>query len=247
MANPECDLETGICEPVAPVSPQTRVKELANGKELIYVGDPMCSWCWGIAPALRLLQQHCQHVGVPFRVVVGGLRPGGGDPWNRGFKEFLAGHWREIGKRTGQEFSYGILDREFFEYDTEPACRSVVVARSLRPGCELDFFAAVQHEFYVGNQDPKLREFYRGICSELNLDFDEFVRRFDSDEFSKLTRAEFQQSRSWGISGFPSILVQENGRRTTIACGYSTFEKMRIAMDALVLPPAGGSSDEPRQ
>ena len=41
--------------------------------EFVYVGDPMCSWCWGFAPVLERMQEVYD---VPLRVVVGGLRPG---------------------------------------------------------------------------------------------------------------------------------------------------------------------------
>ncbi|MFQ5523922.1 MAG: DsbA family protein, partial [Acidimicrobiia bacterium] len=39
--------------------------------KLIYVGDPMCSWCWGFAPEIEDLADE-----YPVEVVVGGLRPG---------------------------------------------------------------------------------------------------------------------------------------------------------------------------
>ncbi len=48
-------------------------QELDNEIELIYVGDPMCSWCWGIAPQLDTLVR--THPDIPLRIVVGGLRP----------------------------------------------------------------------------------------------------------------------------------------------------------------------------
>ena len=40
-------------------------------RKLIYVGDPMCSWCWGFAPEIESLADD-----YPIEVVVGGLRPG---------------------------------------------------------------------------------------------------------------------------------------------------------------------------
>ena len=39
----------------------------------VYVGDPMCSWCWGFAPALEQLERR---YGLPLKVVMGGLRTG---------------------------------------------------------------------------------------------------------------------------------------------------------------------------
>ena len=84
-----CDPETGICTP-------SSLNELAligtnnmpNKNEIIYIGDPMCSWCWGISPALIQLRNHFAK-DMAFRIVVGGLRPGGGDPWNDQMKEFI--------------------------------------------------------------------------------------------------------------------------------------------------------------
>lgn len=234
MENPDCDIDSGTCRPVGAGSGQNRVQELRAGRELIYIGDPMCSWCWGIAPALKQLRDYCQSQHIPFRVVVGGLRPGGGDAWSGEFRQFLAQHWQEISKLTGQPFSYGILNWESFDYDTEPACRSVVAARPLLDGAELDFFSAVQSKFYVQNEDPKLHGFYRGICEEFKLDFGEFVRRFNSDDVKASTLGEFELSRSWGVSGFPTVLLQVDERLTTIATGFSTFERMQGMINSLV-------------
>ena len=44
---------------------------------LIYVMDPMCSWCWGFAPVAAALIAQAHEAGVPTHLVVGGLRTGG--------------------------------------------------------------------------------------------------------------------------------------------------------------------------
>lgn len=204
---------------------------------LIYVGDPMCSWCWGIAPALQQLQQFCAQR-LPFHVVVGGLRAGGGDAWTDHFRQFLARHWQEIGKLTGQPFSYRLLDREAFDYDTEPACRAVVTARILLDGDVLGFFSAVQRKFYVENEDPKQIDFYRSICADSGLDFGEFARRFESDDVRALTRGDFQLSRNWGVSGFPTVMLRTREELIPVATGFSTFDKMRESVENLLPQPA---------
>ncbi|HCN45385.1 MAG TPA: disulfide bond formation protein DsbA, partial [Pseudomonas sp.] len=43
---------------------------------LLYVMDPMCSWCWGFAPVAAALIAQAQQAGVETRLVVGGLRTG---------------------------------------------------------------------------------------------------------------------------------------------------------------------------
>ncbi|HAF94352.1 MAG TPA: disulfide bond formation protein DsbA, partial [Pseudomonas sp.] len=41
---------------------------------LIYVMDPMCSWCWGFAPVMQALAEQAANRGVGLHLVVGGLR-----------------------------------------------------------------------------------------------------------------------------------------------------------------------------
>ena len=157
----DCDTQSGSCEVPLGESSGTRWKQAADGAELVYFGDPMCSWCWGTAPQLRSLREWGGHNNLPFRVVMGGLRAGGGEPWTDAFRNFLRHHWRDVAARTGQTFNEDLLEREFFNYDTEPACRAVVTARSLGVPDELEFMYRVQNRFYVLNEDPKEPEFYR--------------------------------------------------------------------------------------
>ncbi len=47
-----------------------------HNKEVILVADPMCSWCWGFAPAIRAIrQQYADRLNIV--LVVGGLRAAG--------------------------------------------------------------------------------------------------------------------------------------------------------------------------
>ena len=70
-----CDPETGLCTP-ASISANVTEIEYRDDEEIIYVGDPMCSWCWGISPALNRLQVAARRDGIPYRIIMGGLRPG---------------------------------------------------------------------------------------------------------------------------------------------------------------------------
>lgn len=99
----------------------------------------MCSWCWGISPQLNALQRYAQQAGIPFTVIMGGLRPGGGDEWNIEFTDFLEHHWVEVNKRSGQPFGFDLLKQENFVYDTEPACRAVVTVRTIAKEKTLTF------------------------------------------------------------------------------------------------------------
>lgn len=226
MSTTHCDTETGVCAAPALDESVSNEKQPA-GAEVIYVGDPMCSWCWGLSPALLKLQDHCERSGLGLRVVVGGLRPGGGDSWNAQFRDFLRHHWNEIQQRSGQPFSHRLLDLPAFEYDTEPACRAVVAARPWLKERELAFFEAVQRKFYVDNEDPKEPAFYQSICKQFGLDYEQFLQRFSSEEARQQTLADFRLNRSWGVRAYPTVLLRKGEALMPIAVGFDTFEQMR--------------------
>lgn len=228
-----CDPETGLCTP-APIANETADIEWREDMEIIYVGDPMCSWCWGISPQLNQLKRKAETLGVPYRIVVGGLRPGGGDPWNGQFKDFLQHHWEEVNERSGQPFGYSLFEREEFDYDTEPACRAVVAARMIAPEQEDRFFELVQHHFYVQNEDPKEVAFYQPICQELNIDYHTFKESFQSIKTQQLTQLDFQQNRQWGVRGFPTVIFRDGTTLYAVATGFATFEQMWEQIEELM-------------
>ena len=203
---------------------QTSLTAKLHATEIIYVGDPMCSWCYGIAEEVSQLWQ--AYPDIKKRLVLGGLRPGGGDPWNENFQDFLRHHWEEVSQRSGQTFNYDILNWEDFNYDTEPACRAVAVTKQIDEDLALPFFRAVQHHFYYENADPKDVTFYKEICEVLKIDYNHFAERFSSTEGKALSAKEFMKARSLGVNSFPTILLVHNGQTHLIASGYETFAYM---------------------
>ncbi len=206
---------------------------------VIYVGDPMCSWCWGMSPAIAQLQRHCVRVGLPFSIVTGGLRAGGGDAWDKKFRTFLREHWQEIGDRTGQPFRFRLLDRDHFNYDTEPACRAIVVARGLLQGGDADgsrifsFFQSVQEKFYVVNEDPGAPEFYRDLCKRVGLDYARFRTCFEGEDATMRAREDFALSKSWAVRGFPSVVFRHGSEHNITAYGYVSAEELIAGVENL--------------
>jgi putative protein-disulfide isomerase len=195
-----------------------------SSMEIIYVGDPLCSWCWGIAGELQRLRE--RYVGqASFTLVLGGLRPGGTET-NREIGSFLAHHWKQVTEFTGQPISHEILKNEDFIYDTEPPSRAVRVVRELDSMREFDFFKAVQEAFYVRNRDTNKEETYLELCDEFGLDASRFLALFHSDELKKATRDDFAMSAKFGIRSFPTVLLRLGGEFHMLARGYARFEDM---------------------
>ena len=201
--------------------------------KLIYVGDPMCSWCYGVSEELSQTINHFEGQ-VDLEIVMGGLRAGGGEEWNQSFKDFLRNHWEDVGMKSGQPFAFKLLDQDHFDYDTEPACRAVVVVEEIAKTKMMDFFKEVQKGFYVWNRDPKEVEFYQSICEDLDINFEDFSKRFASEEMKKATSNHFIKSSSLGVRSFPTVLLEYKGKQNVIAVGYSTFGQMKARIDTVL-------------
>lgn len=228
-----CDPETGLCtipEFLEDKEVKTTWKE---DSEIIYIGDPMCSWCWGISPHLNALQRYGQEKSIPFTLVMGGLRPGGGEEWNEQFKNFLKHHWEEVNKRSSQPFGYQLFELEDFNYDTEPACRAIVTVRSIAPEKALSFYELTQHYFYVKSKDPKQASFYQPICEKLGIDFELFAEKFASADMKQATNQDFRLSRQWGVSGFPTVLFRDKDQLHFLGRGYTDYESMKERLEQI--------------
>lgn len=197
---------------------------------LLYIADPLCSWCYGFRDEITKLKDHYSEE-LGFSLIMGGLRPGGGEEWNDSFKNMLRHHWEQVQERSGQPFNYDLLSWDHFNYDTEPPCRAVRVVRDLAFGREFDFFKAVQSAFYAENKDTNQLESYRAICDQLEIPFAEFSDLFLSEEYRDKAREDFQFSAALGVRGFPSVVFRAGDRYGVVTRGYTGFERMKASVE----------------
>ncbi len=202
--------------------------------ELVYVGDPMCFWCWGFAPAFRRAREEFGGR-LSFRILLGGLYPGVTarrlDP---AYKEELADAWPRVAQATGQAFHPGILERRDFLWDTEPACRSVVAARQLAPAGVFEYHEALQRAFFRDNRDPTETGTFVAVAQTLGLDAAAFERKFHSIQARKETLADFQLAQSLGVEGFPCLLLGLEGESETLAQGCLPYEELKSNLEMML-------------
>jgi len=162
---------------------------------------------------------------LELEIVMGGLRPYNLETMTD-LKSFLTHHWEDVHRASGQKFNYGILDRSDLKYDTEPPCRATVVVRAMNASKELEFFKAVQKGFYFDNLDLNQAESYHGILKELELDVDEFNKRFVSEKYKELVKEDFGRAGQLGVSSFPTVLVEIDGELSVVARGFAKAEQV---------------------
>ncbi|MCY1500494.1 DSBA-like thioredoxin domain protein [compost metagenome] len=193
---------------------------------LLYVMDPMCSWCWGFAPVVEALAEQAQAAGVPLRLVAGGLRTGGGAALDQVTRNYILEHWHEVERLTGQPFRFDGAMGDGFVYDTEPACRALVAARNLDAGSAWPLVKRIQQAFYAEGRDVGQPGVLVGLAEAVGIPRIEFVEAFDSDEQRAATAADFAWVQDLGIAGFPTLLAERDGQLALLTNGYQPLEQL---------------------
>ena len=156
---------------------------------------------------------------------MGGLRTGGAslEPAKR---RYILEHWQAVNEATGQPFTFEGALPEGFVYDTEPACRALVAARSLAPDCAWKLVKLIQQAFYVQGRDVTQASVLVELAETAGVPRIEFAAAFDSTEQQAATAADIAWVQDLGIAGFPTLLAERNGQLALLTNGYQPLEPL---------------------
>ena len=199
--------------------------------ELVYVADPMCSWCWGFAPVIEKVESSFD---IGLRIIIGGLRPGDrAEPIN-GIRDYLAHHWTQVAARSGQPFDHAGLDRHNWMYDTLVPDIAVVTMREAARHETRRFLDTVQRAFYSERIDITDPQVYRDLVVGFPVDPDEFVNQIGSAEMKAATEQDFVEAQWLGVTGFPTLLLRDGASTLPISYGYAPFETVAGRINGLI-------------
>ncbi len=200
-------------------------------KEIIYVGDPMCSWCWGFSPVLESIRQFLGDR-LSLKLMVGGLRVDFAEIWDERFKGFLKHHWEDVHNKTGQPFSHDFFQRKQFDYITEAPCRAVVTLRKLSPENVFSYFKTLHHGFYAENQDITEAKTLSELAKPYDISPNHFIETFQSPEIIEETKMDFYKAKELGVRGFPSIVLKDGEKQSFLTVGYQPFDELKPRIES---------------
>lgn len=212
---------------------------------LIYIADPMCSWCYGFGPELNAVLDALPEAQLD--IVLGGLRAYNTEVMDEGKKATILTHWMHVEEASGLPFSSSGMERPGFIYDTEPACRAVVAARilgrNLPSRSTLEVFHAIQRAFYAQGRDVTDLQLLADIgaaaltaaCRGAGqpIDSARFLDMLSADATIAQTRQDFSQVQRWGIQGFPALAIEHGAGLHLICSGYAKAAVLMERIDAI--------------
>ena len=187
-------------------------------KELIYVADPMCSWCWGYQP---VMEQVYEAIGdLPVRYVMGGLARDSDEPMPAETQAYVQDQWRKVTAETGASFNWDFWEACRPRRSTYPACRAVIAA-SFQERTR-DMFEAVQRAYYQEARNPSDLETLSAVAGEIGLDVGRFAADVVSGAAEQVLQDGFALRRSINANSFPSLVARTDAGQTVwLTKGYA--------------------------
>jgi putative protein-disulfide isomerase len=203
---------------------------MTEDHRLIYIHDPMCSWCWGFR---RTFEQLCASLPQQVSVtrLLGGLAPDNDQPMPADMQMRLQQTWRRIQQRIpGTRFNFDFWQVCDPRRSTWPACRAVIAARAFDRALETAMITAIQHAYYLQAKNPSDSDTLVSLAEHLGIDF---ARRLDAPETQATLADEIAQARRMGADGFPSLRLQMGDGLWPVPVDYNDAGAMLATIQAL--------------
>lgn len=197
---------------------------------LIYIYDPMCGWCYGFSHILDSFERN--HIDdFDFEIISGGMVIGDREGFIRNdLATYLESSYEKVEEiahiKYGDAFINKLRKRELWLTSSIPT-QALETFKKYNFEQAKDFAADIQKAFFYYGKDMRDTNVYLQIIKKYNINEAEFISRMYSEEIKNESQLNYQTATNYGISGYPSLLMEYKGKYFIIARGfidYTTLE-----------------------
>lgn len=206
-------------------------------KTLIYVHDPMCSWCWGFEPVRTALFNSLDS-SITIKRFVGGLAPDSDEPMPQQMQNMLQATWHKIQQTIpGTEFNFDFWETCSPRRSTYPSNRAIIAARE--QGIEYDevMTLLIQKAYYTQAKNPSDENLLIALAEKLsatsNFNTQRFIEDINSPKVEKIFKEELGYTKQLGLNSFPSLAYQIGNNIYSIALDYNNANNMLAQIEKL--------------
>jgi len=185
---------------------------------VLIVTDPMCSWCWGMSPAVEEAAVELRDE-VEFDFLLGGINTHGTQPLGEFGERHLLQIWREVRSTTGQDFGFRLPEQ--FVYNSTLPCLAVEAVRRFMQRPPFGYLHRLQQCLFVQGRNINDRLLLGQVALEFGLRRSEFDASLEDQELRDIVSAQFVSSRVYGTNALPSVLVENSAERRLLLGGYA--------------------------
>lgn len=201
-------------------------------KEIVYVGDPLCGWCFGFTDVFEKVMKKYNN-SLNFSIVMGGLKVEDSIHINETIKDLIYQNWVGVMNKTGQTFAVDLIASlpEGY-YNSEPPCRAVVTVKHLKPESAISYYKSLHKAMYLQAKNNTSPDLLSELAVRAGISKNDFNTHFYSDEIKTKTQKEFEFSKKSGVLGFPAfILIDETGS-FVLNQGYKPFKEIEKGIES---------------
>ncbi len=186
---------------------------------LVFVTDPMCSWCWGMADDVERVRQEFAG-SVACDLMVGGINVESQNVVSERALGRFEQLWRNVTAVTGQTFSMQLPASGKFVYNSLPACRAVVAARRLTAAPPFEYLYLLQKALFVDARDTSDVVVLQDIAGSMGVDENDFLATYHDAACASQLNAEIGSARKFGTRALPAVLIDAGDGLGLLAGGY---------------------------
>jgi len=193
-----------------------------DGPALVYIMDPMCSWCWAFKPVIEEIRAAFPEFNV--YTLPGGLAPDSSEPMPEAQKVQISSIWKKIESTVGTTFNHDFWTQCEPRRSTYPTCRALLLARDI--GKENEMIESIQRAYYLNAQNPSDMATLALCAAEIGMDIEPFKQAMVSDELDQRLQQELTFHQRLGVQGFPSLVLKVADRWMGIGLDYKDAKPM---------------------
>ncbi len=186
---------------------------------LIYVMDPMCSWCYAFEPELEDFLG--KHSSLEVDWIMGGLAPDSTNPMDESLKERISSYWYEIEKKSRVNFNHDFWKLNTPYRSTYPSCRAVIAVEFLKGNSSQQMVKAIQSAYYQEAKNPSLEETLIDCAVSIGLNESDFLKVLKSAETEERFQQHLSLSHQLQARSFPTLFcINDNNQAYSLAPGF---------------------------
>ena len=186
--------------------------------KVVFVTDPMCSWCWGMADEIERARRDAARE-FEFDCLLGGINVDSTHAISDFARARLLDIWRRVNRVTGAAFG-SVLPAGDFVYNSVPACIAVEAIRELTQAPPFEFVRRLQRRFFMDGIDVANAHQLTREAAASGLDPARFAQLCREPAIIARVRDGFAIAKSCGAAALPSVLLEIGGVRRLVAGGY---------------------------
>ncbi|MDR6198086.1 DsbA family protein [Siphonobacter sp. SORGH_AS_0500] len=205
--------------------------------KIIYVMDPICGWCYGnIDNTVRLFEDFKEQ--VEFEVLPGGMWSGANTRiQSTAMMNYFLKHDASITHHTGVLFGSAYLDfiknRHDVVLDSEIPSKAIVTVSMIAPNQIMPFAVEVLKARFLHGKDYNLDSTYIEILAKLQINENQFLNFFKTNEFKQMTQDVFKKAASYARS-YPTMLAEKDDQLYLLEQGYLPYEELKARVVSLL-------------